>query len=346
MKLPSFFFFITIPILLLGAVVLWVGKPNISPSSVKEIDFFKGVSLSMNASEGDLNEAHAMGANIINFVVNIHPQQEGNWQFEGYRSGGAGTWQEHMASKIASAHQRELLVALSPFISFNNGAKDPQKLLDRMKPLYQELGRFAQTNSVHLVFVPGEVELVTGSSCCSREPKADMAPTANNELSSDGFVYWSKRISHELSRELRKEFDGHIAAEYIAGNWWYEGGRLVGIPMWDMSGFFAFKGGIAADEPKFDSSPAEVSYEHATELREIAQKSGVEKVLFSGPLVNSLRRNSGQDFLMDEEKRAAHYETFFEQTHSLVDGYFIPKFPPPMYDPVLFKVAGDWFARL
>jgi len=335
-----------IVLIFLSAIALCVWALRFYPLSNKEINFYKGVTLSMNASESDLGQAKELAANIINFVVNIHPQQEGGWQFEGYQLGGKKTWQEHLAPKIKSAHQKGLNVAVSLFISFNDEIKDPEEWLNRSRPLYEELGKFASKNNISLIFVPGEIEVVTGATCCSHNPKADLVPTANNELSAKGFVYWSKKIAHDLEDELRKNFQGLIAAEYIAGNWWYKDGKLTGTPIWDMSGFYALKGGVALDEPRFDRSPAEVSYEYAKEIREIAQKSGVSKVLFAGPLANNLERIRGQEFHFDEQKRRAHYEIFFNQTEKLVDGYFIAKFPPPLYDPVLFAVAREWFKKL
>lgn len=300
----------------------------------------------MNASESDLDEAKKLGANIVSFVVNIHPRQEGNWQFEGYQTGGDKTWQEHLAPKIKIAHQKGLHISISTFVSFDDKTKDPQKWLNRARPLYEDLGKFAAKNNIYLIFVPGEIEVVTGATCCSQDPQADLVPTDNNELSAKGFVYWSKKISDDLKSELRKNFKGKLAAVYIMGNWWYENEQLAGIPVWDMADFDAIISGLALDDPEFDRAPEETSKEQIKEIREVARKSGVESVIMGGPLVNSLSRIHGGDFGFNEEKRKEHYNIFFEQTYKLTGGYFITKFPPPTYDPVLFEVAEEWFKKL
>jgi hypothetical protein len=118
-------------------------------------------------------------------------------KFEGYQSGREKTWQKFLAPKIKTAHLKGLQVALSAFVSFDDGKKGPQEWLNRTRPLYEELGKFAAQNDIYLIFVPGEVEVVTGTTCCSKNPEADFAPTANNELSVKGFVYWSEKILKE-----------------------------------------------------------------------------------------------------------------------------------------------------
>jgi hypothetical protein len=130
------------------------------------------------------------------------------------------------------------------------------------------------------------------------------------------------------------------------GNWWYENGQLVGIPIWNMGGFDAIMGGLALDDPKFDQIPGEASKEQVKEIKKIAQKSGVNKIILSGPLVNSLSRIHGKDFGFGQEERKEYYSIFFKETYHQTNGYFIAEFPPTTYDPALFKVAKEWFPKL
>ena len=339
----SIFSLVILAIFILGGFYLFfTNKTNKIP-----LGFYKGVRFSINASENDLTEAKNWGANIIDIGLNVFPEENGRWRLgDSLKGEGKKDWQKIMTGLVKVARKNGLQITLTSFFYPELYTREPQAWLDHAKPLYQEIGEFAANNNIYLVFVPGEIEVATGATCCSQDPSADFTPTANNELSAKGFSYWSSKISHELKDELRKNFQGFIGADYIAGNWWYEGERFVGFPPWKMEGFHILRSGIAKDSPDFDTNPSQTSFNYARVIKDVAQKSGVEKVISFGPLSNSRERIHGKDFLFTEEKRRSYYQIFFEQTHQSLDGYVLQKFPPPLYDPAVIEIAKEWFKKL
>lgn len=323
--------------------IVWQRSLSALPA---EINFYKGVTLSMNHPLSVLEEAQKMGANIVDFGIPVYKKEDGSWVLGNPPSDkSAEKWQETATRQIREAHARGMHVAATLWVSTDITIKDPQIWLDHAKPLYREFGEFAAQNNIYMIAVPGEVENVIGATCCSPKPGVEL--TSNNELSAEGFAYWSSKISHELKGELRKNFKGHIAAGYIAGNWWFEGKRFVGLNPWDMEGFHAIISGIQFDDPAFVDDVAGVSYRRAKVLREVAKRSRIDKVIFEGPPINAmLRYTRGEGFELTDEERKPLYNLFFKQTHKLVDGYFMPKFPPPHDDPVLMEVAKDWYEKL
>lgn len=342
---------IVILILLLAVTTYWlkfcrscqIFSKQTPTINLAEIESYKGVSF-MSASDGDLQEAKNLGANIVELGVSIQQNKDGIWGLRGSTDvDKQENWQEKLFEEIKSANKLGLQVAVNFWFPTGGITKDPEVWLDKAKPLYEELGKFAQENNIYTIFIPGEVELATGTTCCGG---GDLKPTFNNELSNKGFIYWSSKISQEIKKELRKNYSGRIIADYITGNWWFERERLIGPDPWSMTDFYAIRSGIQLDDSRFDTDTAQTSQHRAKVLREVATRSGVTKVIFSGPLANNLERIQGREFSFSQDQRRALYKIFFQETSSLVDGYFLRRFPPNLSDPVAEQVAKEWWEKI
>lgn len=338
-------------VVLLGGASLWflgVVILNSEDDSLPEqLEFYKEVSFSMNVPDSDLEEAKDLGANIVGFAIPVFPKEDDTWGLGNSPPEGGENWQEIMSVQVRKAHEYGLHAAIGLVFYPEQLTRDPESWLEHARPLYRELGKFANRHNVYSVSVPGEIESVIGATCCSLDPRADLEPTSNNELSAKGFAHWSSKISHGLKDELRKNFNGYVAATYIAGNWWFEDERFVGPEPWDMEGFDAIISGIQLDDPAFVDDAVGVSQRRARVLREVAQASRVDKVIFEVPPINAiLKYTRSRDFQLTDQEREPLYEAFFQETHTLLDGYSLLKFPPPHYDPAAFMIAEEWYAKL
>lgn len=312
--------------------------------NLEEIKFYKGVSF-LSASENELQEAKNLGANIVEFGISVQQNEEGKWVFSG--SSNPQVWEEwpnKLSQEIKTANKLGMQAAVSLLFPTSGVTKDPEQWLEQAKPLYEELGKFSSQNNIYTIFIPGEVEIATGATCCSG--KSGLEITANNEASQEGFIYWSSKISQEIKDQLRKNYSSRIVADYITGNWWFENERLVGPDPWPMADFYAIRSGVQLDDPIFDTNPGQTSEHRAKTVREVAKKSAVDKIIFSGPLANNLDRIQGREFTFSEDQRRSLYEIFFQKTSPSVNGYFLRRFPPNLADPIAETVAKEWWEKI